>query len=238
MVYKLTSINTVIRKILTDLQIDDKETPIDNYIEWIAEGLEYVGAYYQFVEKEATIDIDDYKAELPCDLYKIILINNKTDISPQMTNSLLIGETPRDIKRNGTGNNVNTININGGIITSSTQKTTLYLKYLAFPLDCDGYLQVPDDINFKDALMWKVTERLALGGYVFKNEYLNNYEYVRKMWGKYRLQATSTANMPDIMQLENIKNNWKKLIPKDDYLNNFANFGSQERLNLSGNRYI
>jgi hypothetical protein len=72
MIYKLTSINTAISKVVRDLGLGDTEIPFQDMIEWMSEGLEHIGSYYQFTNKEAIILIEDYKGVLPCDFHESI----------------------------------------------------------------------------------------------------------------------------------------------------------------------
>ena len=72
MIYNMEPIDRMVDKIVRDLAIGQDEIPYADYIEWMADGLQHIGAYYQFAEKECTIIIDDYQGLLPCDLYKVI----------------------------------------------------------------------------------------------------------------------------------------------------------------------
>ena len=69
-VYKLISSKTIIRKIMRDLNPSDYNW-IDDAIEWIGEALEHIGASAQLEKKGCIIDIEDYKAILPANLYYI-----------------------------------------------------------------------------------------------------------------------------------------------------------------------
>lgn len=76
MIYKLTSINTVISKIVRDLGLGTEEIPWQDFIEWIAEGLNHIGAFSQFEIKCLPVPINNYQGVLPCDFYKIVSIKN------------------------------------------------------------------------------------------------------------------------------------------------------------------
>ena len=56
-----------------------------------------------------------------------------------------------------------------------------------------------------------------------------------KDWLFYVNSAKSAANMPNIAQLENIKNTLRRLIPvTNDYSRGFRNFNRQEKINRNG----
>ncbi|GAF94059.1 unnamed protein product, partial [marine sediment metagenome] len=69
MIYKLEKLDRVIDKIARDLGLND--VPYADFIEWIADALQHIGAYSQYTEKESNIIIEDYEGLLPCDLYKV-----------------------------------------------------------------------------------------------------------------------------------------------------------------------
>lgn len=71
MIYNMEKLDRVINKIVTDLGLGQYPIPYNDFVEWIADGLQHIGAYYQFLEKECHVLIQDYQGLLPCDLYKV-----------------------------------------------------------------------------------------------------------------------------------------------------------------------
>lgn len=82
MIYNVERIDRVIDKIRRDLGLGEDEIPYIDFIEWIADALQHIGAYYQFQEKECTILIDNFEGALPCDFYKPIRMLQGCDIQP------------------------------------------------------------------------------------------------------------------------------------------------------------
>jgi len=80
MIYKLTSINTVISKIVRDLGLGTEEIPWQDFIEWAAEGLNHIGSFAQYETKQLPIVITNNKGALPCDFYKLVSVNNHRPI--------------------------------------------------------------------------------------------------------------------------------------------------------------
>lgn len=252
MIYKLTSINTVISKIVRDLGLGTEEIPWQDFIEWSAEGLNHIGSFAQYEAKTIPIAIINHKGVLPCDFYKIIgvtkskcfneplsiktreeinfFLDNLFEIRhniplwywPQLTAGTLelskINEnsyqgriTEQPIVTHHDQSNRVSINSNG--ITAGFKCGFLQLEYLAFPVDCDGFPLVPDDVVFFDALFWKVVYQLSIRGYLFTNPQLNDIGFTRSMWTRYCGQARADSNMPDPLQAEQWKNNFLKLLP-------------------------
>ena len=95
---------------------------------------------------------------------------------------------------------------------------------------------VPKDVSFRDALFWKIAMHVSMRNPVcMPNPRMQDMEYCRQMWNKYCSQARASANMPDLDMMIRLKNNWLRLHNTlDDDLNNFADLGKQQGINLEG----
>ena len=82
MIYKMEPLDRVIDKICRDLGLGQDDIPYADFVEWIADGLQHIGTYVQFTEKECNIIIEDYEGILPCDLHKMIRLKHKTEMTP------------------------------------------------------------------------------------------------------------------------------------------------------------
>ena len=71
MITKLTSIKTVIAKIIADLDLKEDDIKITDIREWCSEAMEKIGAYTQFVPKVETVEIHNHQVPLPCDLHQL-----------------------------------------------------------------------------------------------------------------------------------------------------------------------
>lgn len=69
-IYKTTSCQVILRKVMRDLNPEDANW-IDIAVEWIGEALEHIGASAQLVKKNCIIDIKDFRSPMPADLYYI-----------------------------------------------------------------------------------------------------------------------------------------------------------------------
>lgn len=98
MIYKLTNIKPVIAKIVRDLGLGAEEIPYQDFMEWIFDGLQHIGSYYQFEERECEITISDYKGKLPCDFHKMIRIKAKIVLASTPTISNIISDNIQVIR--------------------------------------------------------------------------------------------------------------------------------------------
>ena len=56
MIYKLTSVKSVIAKVFTDLDLKEGDHRLSDMIEWAGEALEKIGSFPQFTQKVAGKD--------------------------------------------------------------------------------------------------------------------------------------------------------------------------------------
>lgn len=69
MIYKYTKCESVIAKILADLDANEKGNRITDIKEWIFEAVDKIGAPMQYIQKETNpIKIEDYQIPIPDDL--------------------------------------------------------------------------------------------------------------------------------------------------------------------------
>ena len=77
MVYKTHSVQKVIAKVFTDLQLQEGDHRISDMIEYAGEAVEKIGAIVQFENKVTgkedlpLLELSNYQAVLPFDLHKI-----------------------------------------------------------------------------------------------------------------------------------------------------------------------
>ena len=129
-------------------------------------------------------------------------------------------------------------NINHNKITTAFRYGVIQLQYLAIPTDERGFPLVPDAVEYRDALFWKVAYHMSMRNpALLQNPQMRDMEYCRRMWGQYCVQARAAANMPDLEMTIRLKNNWLRLLnTTDDDRNLFANLGQQQTLRFNGRR--
>lgn len=77
MITKLTSVKTVIAKVIADLNLQEDDIRISDFREWAGEAIEKIGAIQQFERKVSgeegspILEIKDHQVGLPCDLHKL-----------------------------------------------------------------------------------------------------------------------------------------------------------------------
>lgn len=71
MIYKLISSKSILAKIIADLDLTETSIDITDFKEWVGEAMEAIGSVNQLDHKVEIIEIHDYQAKLPCDLFRL-----------------------------------------------------------------------------------------------------------------------------------------------------------------------
>jgi hypothetical protein len=280
MIYKIEPLDRIIDKICRDLGLGYDDIPYADFVEWIADGLQHIGSYVQFTEKECKIIIEDYEGVLPCDLHKVIRLKRGTEVKMgesgfyggTLTNELInagidinefspyvrFGVLPvqgiAKVENQGTDEH-NRLHHNSNLIANNNSAHTsldynvnfdkirtafrygyITIQYLAIPVDERGWPMVPDNVSFRDAMFWKCAYHLSMRDpSKLKNQRMQDMEYCRQQWNRTCVQARGEANMPDLAQLERLKNQWLSLIPNNNMeRTDYARLGKPQNVNLNG----
>ena len=84
MIYKLTTVERVISKVLTDLDLKEGDHRLSDMIEWAGEALEKIGAFPSFTNKVTgkdnipLLELTNYSVQLPCDFHNLIQLSYST----------------------------------------------------------------------------------------------------------------------------------------------------------------
>lgn len=100
MIYKLEPLDRTIASIVRALKLGDKQVNYQDFVEWIADGLEHIGCYYQLIDKAVFLPIDNYQALFPCDVYKVIKVVNSVKMDIQDTGGFYSGSAIGILEKN------------------------------------------------------------------------------------------------------------------------------------------
>lgn len=138
--------------------------------------------------------------------------------------------------------------IKPGWIVTNKNKGFIKLSYKAIAVDERGYPLIPDLPSFQEAVYWYVVMKLSfpkfmsgkLGGSTSKYaaKYAQqSFYYIQQQWNFYRNQAYAEAMMPTADDMQNIKNDWNKLIPDWDGDDTFFKHIGKEQLTYNDYYY-
>lgn len=105
-------------------------------------------------------------------------------------------------------------NIKPGYIMCNVPSGYLKLSYNAVPTDCDGYPLVPDLASVFEALYWYIAMKYMYPKKLRGEINRNDYDEMKNSWNFYRKQAYAELLMPNLDEMETLKNTWTRLIPE------------------------
>lgn len=133
------------------------------------------------------------------------------------TRSLLVGLLGGGTRVSGAGTEFTsdyTYMISPGYIKTNMRDGYLLMSYLAVPVDKDGFPLIPDDESFMEAIYWYINMKLMYPEWKEGRVRDAVYYDSRRSWNYYCKQAYGNAMMPNLDQLESIKNTWVTLVPR------------------------
>jgi hypothetical protein len=122
------------------------------------------------------------------------------------------------------------------IITSNYIKTNvrngyIMMAYQAIPTDTNGYPLIPEDVDFMEAIYWYITMKLMYPEWKAGRVRDEVYYDARRSWNFNCKKAYGNAMMPNVDQLESIKNQWLRLVPElDEHYTGFATLGDRQTI--------
>ncbi len=263
-VNKFISSKSVIEDIFRNTQAAEL-LPLEDLLYFIYESLALMDQPLQFIKKvtghidNPDLDITNYRAELPCDFYKLerIAVNGMpVRYSGNAFHHLMsgaccdvnTGSSTSDVFIDNFGNMFSpqssdmisssgvdsyTFDINDNYLTLSTKEGKVCMAYLAFPTDKEGFPMIPDDIKYKMACQKYLLQKIRYIDWSKDPDSRGKkalFDHDEKEWLWYVGAATSKAKLPDVSQMENLKNQLVRLIPNINEYNNFFNtLGKQQQ---------
>lgn len=186
-------------------------------------------------ETSSTVVPDSALITLAMDLYgdsysaALARINTNPSIREQLE-AMLTGRIHNQETRDAyTGSGDYTYVVFPGYIKTNLRSGYLLLSYQAVPVDEENYPMIPDDESFEEAIYWYVNMKLTYPEWKAGRVRDAVYFDTRNSWNFYRKQAYAHAMMPNIDQLEAIKNAWLRLVPEiNEHDNAFATLGQRQ----------
>ena len=138
--------------------------------------------------------------------------------------------------------------IKPGWIVTNQRHGFIKLAYKAIPTDERGYPLIPDLTSYQEAVYWYVVMKLTFPKFMsgklttnsskYAQKYAQQtYYYTQQQWNFYRNQAYAEAMMPTADDMQNIKNDWNKLVPDWDGDDTFFKHIGKEQLTYNDYYY-
>lgn len=151
------------------------------------------------------------------------ILNTNQNVRTILTNLINAGS---GISHSGHNSQYLKYYIKPGYIVTNIPSGYIKLSYDALYKDDDGYLLIPDVISYKEAIYWYVVSKLKYPEYLAGRMNREIWYDIKRSWNFYCGQAYAEAMMPDSEDMENIKDEWIRLVPNmsigDDYENEYG----------------
>ncbi len=239
MITGYSSINKLFDKLYRDLGTNYELNEID-VVSWCSEALSMIGAYGQYNEISECLTLTNGKAKLPCGFYKLVDIHYKGIPVYWATNTNANNYQCHNCRIPTCHNQrcdltfyINDSYLISNINDENDEQANICIVYLGIPVDDNGYPMIPDDIYYEQAcrsyvismLDWQDWRKAKISDKVKADSEAN--------WLYYVNSARGAANMPNVQQMEGLKNVMRRLLPvSNDYSRGFKNFNKGESLNL------
>ena len=251
------SVKHIVEGLYRDNNISEEVNYYD-IIEFIGEALDSIGAYSQYKQQSTDLTLCDYRAELPCDLYKLLSVSYNgspmlpatstvgnlasTSTNSASINTFTVNNVPTQLNQSTPASSVTnyTYTINDNFITTSLIEGTICIAYLGIPVDDDGFPLIPDNYYYVKAVKLYVT--YMLDRMDWRQAKLSDRVYMesKNEWQWYTQAARSAAIMPSIDMMENFRNQWVRLKPNlTRHAGFFKDLAQKEalRANTDGSRF-
>lgn len=158
-------------------------------------------------------------------------INTYPNIREQLEALLYNNTTPLSDRDTTTLSDPYTYVVNSNYIKTNIRTGYLMVSYQAVPVDDEGYPMIPDDESFEEAIYWYINMKLTYPEWKMGRVRDAVYFDARNSWNYYRKQAYGNAMMPNVDQLEAIKNAWLRLVPEiNEHGNAFATLAQKQMI--------
>ena len=196
---------------------------------------------YTMDKKVCIIDIEDYKGELPMDLFQIDMFRDN-DTKHVMKYSgdpffkYLHCENSESMKTVCRDEKLQYI-LNNNYIFTKFETGKVEIAYLAIPLDGKGFPLIPDYEAFLKAAEYEIAYKIAYKEWINDKLTRDKFQYIEQQRNWYVAKAMNKPKVPDEARMEAIKNFTLRLIPKVNVLDERFKFHPEHRINHNTNNF-
>lgn len=227
------SLGTILYKILRNPLC--AELSYEDAAEYALEFIKLLGAPVAYINKTKCIELNCYKAEIPCGL---LYVNGIRYFEQDIKDAIAMRESsnvyhlnPNEFKENGMYhfNNEFTYKLQNGIIFTSMEHGNIEISYEAIATDEDGYPLIPDNQKVKLGMEYYIMSRYLEPLYLVGKITDKAFEYIQQKRYFYMPSAYTSLQMPSVDKMETIMNGLNRLIINDTaHQNFFKKFGEKE----------
>ena len=224
-----TNIRLILDKTLKHPLMQDLS--FETVVDYTVDFMRIVGVPNMFLEKTVIIEVNNYRAMLPCDYYKVIQIRKPGGPTFRYSSDSFHMSEYKDFNNRPISDL--TYKIQGNIIYTSIEKGEIEIAYKAIAVDDEGYPLLPDNSSFTR----------ALGLYIKKEHFTILFdtgkidfrvlENTKKEYSWAVGDCQTEFNRLSLDEAESFYNSWRTLLLRDtEHRTGFINNGTKERIKL------
>lgn len=209
-----------------------QDIPFERIINHAVHFIKIVGIPNSFIEKTAILEIQDYRAALPCDFLKMNQVRTYAENDDHPAYFRYADNTfhMSDIKPyHHIGEIDLTYKIQNSCIITSIKEGAIEISYQAIRVDSEGYPMVPENSSYIEALELYIKKKVFT--VLFDQGKLNSaiLQNVQQEYAFKVGQAQTSLIMPTIDQMESITGMMNQLIARtNEHKKGFMTLGSRE----------
>jgi hypothetical protein len=189
-------VKSIINKVHRDFRISDTGWYSDA-ASWVQDALSEIGTPYVLEHCTKTAKSIEGKIKLPCHIDLFIGVKQ---------GNCFLTRINKKIKANGVTIK-DKYEIKGCyIMVDYLDGTEFEIHYKTFPLDEEGYPEVPDMQSVKEAISWKIVLMLLQGGYQHPTV---TYQFAFDRYNSYKDKASNDLMMPSPSDMGQIGEEWR-----------------------------
>jgi hypothetical protein len=208
-------------------------------IEWADDALRLIGTKAQLCEMVVELPVSNHHAMLPCGFVREIqladncgaaMLPNTATMFPRghgsKSDDYFEGQPLNNMRFPQMGGSPNSSTssyyIQNGCIYTSYAEGTVTLAFVGANVDEEGYPLIPDVEEFEQAVKWFVLSQIFTKKWLAGTEaMLQKMQHAENKWKEYKRKAVDQSIMPTLPEMENLKNIWVRLVPRQNEFKNF-----------------
>lgn len=211
-----------------------QDLTLERAVAYTVEFIRIIGMPTIFIERTAELEVENYRAKLPCDFHEMIQVRTNHErcghhvggVFRYSTDDFHMSEVAHESPDL-------TYKIQGRIIYTSIKEGTIEIAYRSIAIDDEGYPLVPDKSSFTRALELYIKKKCFT---ILFDLGKINQAVLTNVQQEYSFavgQAQSDLVRPSIDEMQSITNAFNTLIPRvNQHSKGFITDGSMERIKL------
>lgn len=224
---KLVNIRTIVSKVMRHPML--RGITLDAVVDYTIDFMRLVGVPRMFQNQVEEICIHKYRAELPCDYYKMVQVRDPHSrlCFRYAGDSFHLSDNKPVLGRYGTGL---TYTIQNHIITTSIDEGKIEISYLSIPVDKeDGFPLIPDNSSFTKALELYIKLQWFTILFDMNKISLQSLQNTQQEYYFAVGDCETEFNRLDIDKAESFYNSWKSMLIRDtEHRSGFVATGEKE----------